>query len=96
MFTVGDKVQKRSASLVPLNQNTAGHQFGFWVMFLYLSELGKLLLEERGKRKIFTGRGMEKKTSYTYYREALENNSWPKMKTKCWGMRKLETQKSWS
>lgn len=48
------------------------------------------------KRKIFTGGDMEKKTSYTYYREALENNSWPKMKTKCWGMRKLETQKSWS
>lgn len=57
----GDKVQKESAALVPLNQNTAGHQFGFGVMFLYLTELGKSLCEERGKERFLQAKAWRRK-----------------------------------
>lgn len=52
-----------------------------------------LPLTEGEKGGFYKAEAWGRKPLNTQYRVALQNNSWIWMKTKRWGMRKLETQK---
>lgn len=75
---------KRTAPLKPLKKkHKIRIQSELGLILLYHVKPVKLPLDKKRKEGFLQGSGMEKKTSYTYYREALENNSWLEMKTKC-------------